>query len=126
MVLPVVVVVVLLLPAVVVALLLLPVVVVALLLLPVVVVVLLSSSLLSSWLSTVGADSTVMPSVFIAALAEPSFSLSASLTVDAVELCGTVMVAVMMTLAAVTVIVTSEASTPAASAMFCCRSEVSA
>ena len=39
---------------------------------------------------------------------------------------GTVMVAVMMTLADSTVMVTAEGSTPAAVAKVCCKSEVSA
>ena len=48
-----------------------------------------------------------------------------ALTVTAAEEAGTAMLAVMITLAAATLIVTSDASTPAAVAMFCCKVEVS-
>jgi hypothetical protein len=43
----------------------------------------------------------------------------------AVLVAGTVMLTMMITLAAVTLTVTSDLSTRAASAMFCCRLEVS-
>ena len=46
-------------------------------------------------------------------------------TESAVVAAGTAIVAVMITLAAATLIVTSDLSTPAAVAIFCCKLEVS-
>ena len=73
-----------------------------------------------------GSDSTVMPSAAEAAAAVPRVEVSEVCTAAGVVEAGTTMVAVMSTLAAVTLMVTSEASTPAASAIFCRRLVVSA
>ena len=74
-----------------------------------------------------GVPSTVMPSAVEAAAAVGSSEASADCTADAVVEAGTAMVAVMITEAAATLMVTSEASSrPAALAMFCRRLEVSA
>ena len=74
-----------------------------------------------------GSDSTVMPSAAEAAAAVPRVEASEVCTASAVVEAGTAMVAVMMTLAAVTLMVTSEmSSTPAALAIFCSRLVVSA
>ena len=73
-----------------------------------------------------GFDSTVMLSAAEAAAAVPRVEASEVCTASAVVEAGTTMVAVMSTLAAATLMVTSEASTPAALAIFCRRLEVSA
>ena len=75
---------------------------------------------------TVGSDSTVTPSTAVAALALPSELLSAVLTALVVVVDGTLMVAVILTLAAATAMLTSEALTPATEAMAAARAEVSA
>ena len=72
-----------------------------------------------------GSDSTVMPSAAEAAAAVPRVVVSEVCTAAAVEEAGTAMVAVMITLAAVTSMVTSDLSTPAAVATACRRLEVS-
>ena len=74
----------------------------------------------------VGTASTATPSAVEAAAAVPRVEASEACTVTAAEEAGTAMLAVMITLAAATLIVTSEASTPAAVAMFCRKDEVSA
>ena len=66
--------------------------------------------------TTVGVPSTVMPSAVEAAAALESSEASADCTADAVVEAGTAMVAVMITEAAATLMLTSEASTPASSA----------
>jgi hypothetical protein len=73
----------------------------------------------------VESDSTVIPSAAEAAAAVPRVEESEVCTVAAVMEAGTVMVAVMITLAAATLIVTNDLSTPAAVAIFCCKLEVS-
>ena len=74
----------------------------------------------------VGTDSTVTPSAAEAAAAVPKLEESEfTIRVAAVLEAGTAMVAVMITLAAATRIVTSDLSTPAAVATACCRLEVS-
>ena len=73
----------------------------------------------------VGASSTVMPSAVEAASAVPRLEESEVFISSAVVEAGTPIVAVMITLAAVTRIVTSDLSTPAAVAIFCCKLEVS-
>ena len=55
----------------------------------------------------------------------PRLEESEVCTWSAVMEAGTAMVAVMRTLAAVTSIVTSDLSTPAVVAIFCCKLEVS-
>ena len=72
-----------------------------------------------------GSDSTVMPSAAEAAAAVPRVVVSEVCTTAAVEEAGTAMVAVMITLAAATSMVTSDLSTPAAVATACRRLEVS-
>merc|ERR1740130_574531 len=73
----------------------------------------------------VGADSTVMPSALVAAVAVGRAAESVACTrVEVVE-AGTAMVAVMSTEAAATVMVTAEASTPASSATLLWMEEVS-
>ena len=72
-----------------------------------------------------GSDSTVMLSAAEAAAAVPRLEESEVRTMAAVE-AGTVMVAVMRTLAAATVTLTAEASTPAAVAIESRRAEESA
>ena len=74
----------------------------------------------------VGSDSTVIPSAAEAAAAVPRLEESEACSAAAVMEAGTVMVAVMITLAAATLIVTNDMSTPAAVAMPCCKLEVSA
>ena len=64
---------------------------------------------------------TSTPSASEAAAAVPTLERSAAATAAAVVEVGTAMVAVMRTLAAVTLIVTSDLSTPAASATRCCK-----
>ena len=75
--------------------------------------------------ATVGTDSTVTLSVVEAAAAVASLEESELCSVVAVVEAGTEMVAVTITLAAATLIVTSDLSTPAAVATLCCRLEVS-
>ena len=73
----------------------------------------------------VGSDCTVIPSTAEAAAAVPRAEESDDCTAVAVVEAGTEMVAMMITLAAATRIVTSDLSTPAAVATACCRLEVS-
>ena len=73
----------------------------------------------------VESDSTVIPSAAEALSAVPRLEESEVCTAAAVMEAGTVMVAVMITLAAATLIVTNDLSTPAAVANFCCKLEVS-
>ena len=70
--------------------------------------------------------STVMPSAALATAAVPRLEETVLCTAATVVVAGTAMVAVMITEAAVTLMVTSDASTPAAVAIFCRRPEVSA
>ena len=73
-----------------------------------------------------GSDSTVMPSAAEAAAAVPRVEASEVCTAAGVVEAGTAMVAVMITEAAATLMVTSEASsTPAAVAIFSRRLVVS-
>ena len=72
----------------------------------------------------VGANSTVMPSAAEAAVAVPRLEESEFCTSAAVE-AGTVIVAVMITLAAATVMMADEGSTPALAAIERRRAEVS-
>ena len=65
---------------------------------------------------TVGSDSTVMPSAAEAAAAVPRLEESLVCTLAAVE-AGTVIVAVMITLAAATVMTVDEGATPALAAI---------
>ena len=74
----------------------------------------------------VGTASTVMPSAALAAAVVPRLEETVLCTAATVVVAGTAMVAVMITEAACTLMVTSEASTPAAVAIFCRRLEVSA
>ena len=87
----------------------------------------LSSDLDSMGDSTamVGSDSTLMPSSVEAAAAVPKVVVSELIISSTVIEAGMEMVAVMRTLAAATLIVTSDLSTPAASATFCCQLDVS-
>ena len=73
----------------------------------------------------VGSDSTTIPSAAEAASATPRVEESEVSTTAAVVEVGTAMVAVMRTLAAATRIVTSDESTPAAAATFCCKLDLS-
>ena len=78
-------------------------------------------------LTTVGTASTVMPSADEAvAVVVPSVLSSEACTVFTEEAAGTVMVAVMITLPAATLMVTRFTSTPAAVATFCFKAETSA
>ena len=77
------------------------------------------------WAPTVGTDSTVRPSTVEAASAVASLEESEVCTAVAVVEAGTAMLAVMITLAAATLIVTSDLSMPAAAATLCCKLEVS-
>ena len=70
-------------------------------------------------------DSTVMPSAAEAAAGEPTVAVSEVSTVAAGVAAGTAMAAVMITLAAATLMVTSDLWTAAAVAMPCCKLEVS-
>ena len=79
----------------------------------------------SSPRATVGASSTVMPSAAEASAAVPSVEESEACTASGAMEEGTAMVAMMRTLAAVTRIVTSDLSTPAALATFCCKLDLS-
>ena len=72
----------------------------------------------------VGADSTVMPSAAEAAAAVPRLEASEVCTSAAVE-AGTVIVAVMITLAGATVMTVDEGSTPALAAIESRRAVVS-
>ena len=73
-----------------------------------------------------GSDSTVMPSAAVASLVVPRLEASEVCTAAGEVEAGTAMLAVMITEAAATLMVTSEASsTPAAVAMFCRRFVVS-
>ena len=69
----------------------------------------------------VGTSSIVSPSAAEAASAVPRVEASEVCTSSAAIEAGTAMAAVMRTLAAATRIVTSDLSTPAASATFCCK-----
>ena len=73
----------------------------------------------------VGTSSIVRPSAAEAAAAVPRVEASEVCTSSADIEAGTAMVAVMRTLAAVTLIVTSDLSTPAASATHCCKLNLS-
>ena len=80
-------------------------------------------------ISTTGTASTGMPSTADASAAVARLVESRACTVAAVVVVGTSMVAVMITEAAATLMITADASTPAAvamRAMICCRIEVSA
>ena len=66
-----------------------------------------------------------MPSTAEAAAAVPTVLVSELSTVAAGVAAGTAMAAVMITLAAATLIVTSDLWTPAAVAMPCCKLKVS-
>ena len=66
-----------------------------------------------------------MPSTAEAAAAVPTVLVSELSTVAAGVAAGTTMAAVMITLAAATLMVTSDLWTPAAVAMPCCKLEVS-
>ena len=74
----------------------------------------------------VGVVSTVIPSALEAASAVARLLESAACTVEAVVVAGTVMVAMMRTLAASTRRATNDASTPASWAILVCKIEVSA
>ena len=77
-------------------------------------------------LVTVGGVRTAMPRAAEAAVVVvPRVEAREACTVVAVVEAGREMVAVMRTLAAATAMVTSDLSTPAAVAIFCCRLEVS-
>ena len=71
-------------------------------------------------------DSTVMPSAVLAAAAVGRAEESASCTAATLVWAGTAIVAVMSTLAATTLMETSEESTPAAVPILCRRLDVSA
>ena len=73
----------------------------------------------------VGTPSTEIPSALEAASAVRRVEESEAFTAAAVVEAGTAMVAVMITLAAATPIVTSDLSMPAAVAILCCKLEVS-
>ena len=73
-----------------------------------------------------GSDSTVIPSAAEATAAVPRLEESEVCTAAAVVEAGIVMVAVMITLAAATLTMTWDLSTPAEVAMLCCKLEVSA
>ena len=72
---------------------------------------------------TVGSDSTVMPSAAEAAAAVPRLEVSLVCTLAAVA-AGTVIVAVMITLAAAMVMMVDEGATPALAAIESRRAEV--
>ena len=77
-------------------------------------------------ITTMGDDSTMTPSAAEAESAEtPSVDNSELCTAEAVVAAGTAIVAVISTLEAATRISTSSSSTPAASATFCRKLEVS-
>ena len=73
----------------------------------------------------VGTTSTVTPSAVEAATAVPRLEESEVRSTSAVMEAGTAIVAVMRTLAAITRTVTSDMSTPAALATFCCKLDLS-
>jgi len=73
----------------------------------------------------VGSDSTVMPSTAEASAAVPNLEVSEVRIASTVREAGMAMVAVMSTLAAATRITTSDLSTPAAVATFCCKLDLS-
>ena len=73
----------------------------------------------------VGTSSTATPSAVEAASAVPKLEESKVCRTSAVVEAGTAMVAVMRTLTAATLIVTSDLSTPAALATFCCKLDLS-
>jgi len=73
----------------------------------------------------VGSDSTVMPSAVEAASAVPKVEVSEVCIASTVMEAGMEMVTVMRTLAAATRIMTSDLSTPVASATFCCQLNLS-
>jgi len=73
----------------------------------------------------VGSDSTVMPSAVEAASAVPKVEVSEVCIASTVMEAGMEMVTVMRTLAAATRIMTSDLSTPVASANFCCQLNLS-
>ena len=75
--------------------------------------------------TTVGSDSTVMPSAVEAAAAVPRLEESEVCNAAAVVDAGIESMAVMITLPAVTLIVTSDLSKPVTVAMLCCKLEVS-
>ena len=72
-----------------------------------------------------GASSTTMPSAAEASAAVPRVEESEACTASGAMEAGTAMVAVMRTLAAATLIVTSASSTPATFATFCCKLDLS-
>ena len=74
---------------------------------------------------TMGADSTVTPSALDAASAVPRVEDREVDIVAAVLEAGTAIVAVIITEAAATAMVTADESTPAAVARLCCKLEVS-
>ena len=76
-------------------------------------------------IATVGVVSTVMPSRALAAAAVPRLAESAVITADVVVEAGTAMVAVIITEAATTLMVTADGSTPATSATEFWRADVS-
>ena len=76
-------------------------------------------------ISIMGTASTAMPSCVVAAAAVPRLVESEACNADTVVEAGTTMMAVMRTEAAATVMVTSDVSTPAASATLCRKLEVS-
>ena len=84
-----------------------------------------SDSSMSDSTVIVGTSSTVISSAVEASLAVPRVEESEVCTWSAVLEVGTAMVAVMRTLAAVTRIMTSDLYTPAASATFCCKLDMS-
>ena len=73
----------------------------------------------------VGTSSTVMPSTAEASAAVPNLEVSEVRIASTVMEAGMAMVAVMSTLAAATRITTSDLSTPAAVATFCCKLDLS-
>ena len=80
----------------------------------------------SSEVVMVGVVSTVIPSALEAASAVVRLLESAACTVEAVVVAGTVMVAMMRTLAASTRRATNDALTPASRAIMVCKFELSA
>ena len=66
-----------------------------------------------------------MPSAAEATAGVPAMAVSEVSTVAAGVVAGTAMAAVMITLAAATLIVTSDLSTPTALATFCCKLDLS-
>ena len=80
----------------------------------------------SSEVVMVGVVSTVIPSALEAASAVLRLLESAACTVEAVVVAGTVMVAMMRTLAASTRRATNDALTPASRAIMVCKFELSA